>query len=45
MWIPAGTLLIVIGLILSVKWMRESETRWQYTRVAELTRLSRGGTR
>jgi putative membrane protein len=45
MWIPAGTLLIVIALILLVKWMHESEKRWQYTRMAEFARLSKGGTR
>jgi putative membrane protein len=43
MWIPAGTLLLIIALILLVKWMNESQTRWQYTRMAELGRLSRGG--
>jgi putative membrane protein len=44
MWIPAGTILIVIALILLVKWMHESEKRWQYTRMAEFARLSKGGT-
>jgi putative membrane protein len=43
MWIPAGTLLLIVALILLVKWMKESQTRWQYTRVAELIRLSEGG--
>jgi putative membrane protein len=43
MWIAAGTLLLVVALILLVKWMNESQTRWQYTRMAELGRLSEGG--
>jgi cytochrome c oxidase assembly factor CtaG len=43
MWIPAGTVLLIVALILLVKWMNESQTRWQYTRVAELLRLSEGG--
>ena len=43
MWIPAGTLLLIVALILLVKWMNESQTRWQYTRMAELGRLSEGG--
>ena len=36
MWIPAGTLLLIVALVLLVKWMKESQTRWQYTRMAEL---------
>jgi hypothetical protein len=28
---------------LLVKWMNESQTRWQYTRMAELGRLSEEG--
>jgi len=43
MWIPAGTLLLIVALVLLVKWMNESQTRWQYTRMAELGRLSQGG--
>jgi putative membrane protein len=43
MWIPAGTLLLIVALVLLVKWMNESQTRWQYTRVAELARFSEGG--
>jgi putative membrane protein len=43
MWIPAGTLLLIVFLILLVKWMKESQTRWKYTRMAELARLSNGG--
>jgi len=43
MWIPAGTLLLVVALVLLVGWMQESQTRWQYTRMAELARLSERG--
>jgi putative membrane protein len=42
MWIPAGTLLLIVALVLLVKWMNESQTRWQYTRMAQLERLSEG---
>lgn len=45
MWIPAGTLLIAVGLWLLVKWLNQSQLRWQYTQMAELTRLSQGGSR
>lgn len=43
MWIPAGTLLLIVALALLVKWMNQSQTRWQYTRLAELTRPMEGG--
>ena len=43
MWIPAGTLLLIVALTLLVKWMNESQTRWHYTRMAELGRLSQRG--
>jgi putative membrane protein len=43
MWIPAGTLLLIVALVLLVKWMKESQTRWQYTRMAELSQLSGRG--
>src|SRR4051794_21739756 len=42
MWIPAGTLLIGVGLSLVVKWLNQSQVRWQYTRMAELARFSQG---
>lgn len=42
MWIPAGTLLTVIGLGLLVKYLAESERRWNYTRTAALIRASQG---
>ena len=44
MWIPAGTLLTVVGVLLFVKWMKESERRWEYTRTAALMRTA-GGSR
>lgn len=43
MWIPAGTVLLLVALGLLVKWLQESETRWQYTRLAELGHLSEEG--
>jgi Predicted membrane protein len=43
MWIPAGTLLLIVALLLLVKWMKQSQSRWQYTRMAELGRLSERG--
>jgi len=43
MWIPAGTLLLIVALVLLVKWMNDSQARWQYTRMAELSRLSEEG--
>jgi putative membrane protein len=43
MWIPAGTLLLIVALVLLVKWMNDSQTRWQYTRMAELGRLAERG--
>ena len=45
MWIPAGTLLLIVALVLLVKWINDSQNRWQYTRMAELARISGGGTR
>jgi putative membrane protein len=42
MWIPAGSLLLIVALVLLVKWMRESQARLQYTRMAELARSSTG---
>jgi putative membrane protein len=42
MWIPAGTLLLIVGLRLFSKWLNESQQRWQYTRMAEVVSLSKG---
>jgi putative membrane protein len=42
MWIPGGTVLVIAGLFLFVKWMQESDRRWQYTRTADLVRASAG---
>jgi putative membrane protein len=43
MWVPAGTLLAIVGLLLIVKWMNESQRRWEYSRTAALIRGSAGG--
>jgi len=43
MWIPAGTLLLIVALVLLVKWMNHSQSRWQYTRMAEFGRTSERG--
>jgi putative membrane protein len=43
MWIPAGTLLLVVALWLLVRWIEDSQARWQLTRMAELTHASQGG--
>ena len=45
MWIPAGTLLLIVALVLLVKWINDSQSRWQYTRMAELARISAGESR
>jgi len=42
MWIPAGTLLTVVALVLLATWMRHSDARWEYTRAAALIRASQG---
>jgi cytochrome c oxidase assembly factor CtaG len=36
MWVPAGVILLVIGLALFAAWMGECERRFQYTRMAAL---------
>jgi putative membrane protein len=43
MWVPAGALLTIIAIVLLVKWLQESERRWEYTRTAALIRASGGG--
>jgi putative membrane protein len=43
MWIPAGTILLIVALVVLVNLVQESQTRWQYTRMADLGRLSDGG--
>lgn len=42
MWIPAGTVLTLVGLALLVKWLKESQRRWEYSRTAELIRAAAG---
>ena len=44
MWIPAGTLLLIVALVLLARWLNESQTRWQYTTIAGLRRSSQGVT-
>ena len=44
MWIPAGVLLLVIGLALLIAWIGESERRFRYTRVATLVKAADGVT-
>jgi cytochrome c oxidase assembly factor CtaG len=34
MWIPAGTLLVLVSLGLLVKWIAESDRRWKYTQAS-----------
>ncbi len=41
MWVPAGTVLLVVGLVFFWKWLEESDHRWEYTRTAALLRSSR----
>lgn len=43
MWVPAGTLLVIIGVAMLAAWMGESERRFQYTRMAALMRQPAGG--
>ncbi len=40
MWIPGGTVMLVISLFLLVRWMKESQRQWGYTRTAELISMS-----
>lgn len=40
MWVPGGTVLLIVCLVLLVRWMRESQRRWQYTGTAALMRLA-----
>lgn len=40
MWVPAGVLLLVIGLALLAAWIGESQRRYQYTRMAALEKIA-----
>lgn len=42
MWIPAGVLLTFVMLGLFIKWLQQSQRRWEYTRTAELMRGGAG---
>lgn len=41
MWVPAGTLLTVIGLLMIPKWLRTSQRRWELSRSADLLQARR----
>jgi putative membrane protein len=43
MWIPAGTLLTIVALLLLGQWLPHSDRRWEYTRASALIRASQGG--
>ena len=43
MWIPAGILLLAVGLALVAGWIAESQRRFEYTRMASLMRAANGG--
>ena len=40
MWVPAGTLLLIVGLALVAAWVGESQKRYQYTRMTALLKHS-----
>jgi len=42
MWIPSGTVLVIIGLMMVLSWMRTSQQRWEYTHTAAVLRDARG---
>jgi putative membrane protein len=42
MWIPAGTLLLIVSLVLLARWLNESQTRFQYTEIAGMGHSSQG---
>jgi putative membrane protein len=43
MWIPAGTVLLIVTLILMARWMRDSDRRWESGRTAALIRETASG--
>jgi putative membrane protein len=40
MWVPAGTVLVIISLVLLIKWMQQSDKRWSYTQAAAVLQPS-----
>lgn len=44
MWIPAGVVLTFVMLGMLVRWIQQSQRRWEYTRTAELIRAAAGAT-
>jgi cytochrome c oxidase assembly factor CtaG len=43
MWIPAGTVLLIVTLIHMARWMRDSDSRWESGRTAALIRETASG--
>jgi putative membrane protein len=42
MWVPAGVLLLVVGLALLAAWIGESQRRFEYTRMSALVKSANG---
>ena len=42
MWVPGGVLLTLVMLAIFLKWLEQSEQRWEFTRTADLIRSSAG---
>jgi putative membrane protein len=42
MWVPAGVLLLVVGLALFAAWIGESQRRFEYTRMSALVKNANG---
>jgi cytochrome c oxidase assembly factor CtaG len=42
MWVPAGALLLVLGLALFAAWIGESQRRFEYTRMSALVKNANG---
>ncbi|HEU5232827.1 MAG TPA: cytochrome c oxidase assembly protein [Terriglobales bacterium] len=42
MWVPAGVVLLVVGLALFAAWLGESQRRFEYTRMAALMKSAKG---
>jgi putative membrane protein len=43
MWIPGGSVLLFVALVLLVRWLDVSQVRWQYTRIADMARSPQQG--
>jgi len=42
MWVPAGVVLLIVGLALFAAWLGESQRRFEYTRMAALMKSAKG---